>query len=153
MKYIAKDIDEAKLAVICKTAEVVLNAANLNDISLTGDSGKEQSDLKKRIAEINERRQQHYESYILREIDRKEFLKRKDECSAEIDRLDKQVAALKAEAQSRIAMQATRAIAERAVGETISHKELVDTLIDKICVFPDNRIEIVWKITDFAAVG
>jgi DNA invertase Pin-like site-specific DNA recombinase len=153
MKYTAKEIDEAVLAVIRKTAEVVLNASEFNGLSLKGDSGKEQTDLKKRIAEINERRQKHYESYILREIDRAEFLELKDECSAEIERLEKQVTALRTESQAKTAFQSMRAIAKRAVGESISHKELVETLVEKVCVFSDNRIEIVWKISDFTKVG
>jgi hypothetical protein len=151
MRYTASEIDEAVIEVIKKTSEVVLNVTELEALSPKGDSGKEQSDIKNRIAEINELRQRHYESYILRKIDRAEFLKLKNECSAEIDRLERQIAAFKAEAQTKSALQSKRAIAEQALGETITNKELVDALIDKVCVFPGNRIEIVWKIADFAA--
>ena len=151
IKYTASEIDEAVLAVIRKTAEVVLNVTELDGLSLKCDSGREQTDIKSRIAEINTTRQQHYESYILRKIDRVEFLKLKNECSVEIDRLEKQVAAVKAESQSRADMLTTRTIAEQAIAETVAHKEIVDALIDKVFIFPDNRIEIVWKIADFAA--
>ena len=151
MKFKASEIDDAVLSVIRKIAEVVLNKSELGELSPKAGSDKELSDYETRIAEINEQRQRHYESYILREINRDEFVKLKDECSAEIDRLNKQVAAFKAEAQSRVNMQSTRAIAEQALGETANYKEIVDTLIEKVYVFPDNRIEIVWKIADFAA--
>jgi hypothetical protein len=42
---------------------------------------------------------------------------------------------------------------KRSVGDAITHKELVDARIDKVYVFPGKRIEIVWKIADFTAVG
>lgn len=149
MKFKASEIDEAVLAVVRKAAEVVLGKSDLGDLVPKGGKNKELSDYERRITEINAQRQKHYESYMLRIIDRTEFIKLKDECSAEIDRLNKQIAAFKAEAQSRVAMQSTRAIAEQALGETASYKEIVDALIDTVYVFPDSRIEIVWKIADF----
>ena len=32
-------------------------------------------------------------------------------------------------------------------------KGLVDLLINKVYVYPENRVEIDWKIADFAAIG
>ncbi|GHU90543.1 hypothetical protein FACS1894202_10500 [Clostridia bacterium] len=149
MKFLASGVDEVVLTAIRKQAEVILNTSKLNQLSAKGGGEQELSDYENRIAECNERRQKHYESFILREIDRSEYLKLKAECSDEIDRLNMQAAALRAELQSHRVDAQIVSLANQAVAETMPHKELVDALIEKVCVFPDRRIEIVWKIADF----
>jgi hypothetical protein len=153
MKFIVKDIDEAVIAVIRKQTEAVLNASKLNQLSAKGNGEQELSDYENRIAERNEIRQKYYESFILREIGRPEYLKLKTECSDEIERLNKQAAALRAEIQARRVEPKILSLANQAVSKTIPNKELVDALIDKVLIFPDKRIEIVWNIEDFAKTG
>jgi hypothetical protein len=128
---------------------VILNATKLNHLSAKGDGDQELSDYEKRISECNERQQQYYESFVLREIDLAEYLLLKAECSDEIDRLNKQAAALRAELQARTVAAGTMSLAKRAVEGAMPHKELVDALVEQVLVFPDKRIEIVWEIEDF----
>jgi hypothetical protein len=149
MKFVAKDIDEAVLTVIRKQAEVILNTSKLSQLSAKGDGARELSDYENRVAECNERRQRIYERFILREIDRAEYLKLKAECSDEIDKLNRQAAALRAEIQAQKGKPQVITLAGQAVSGTIPHRELVDALIDKVYVFPDKRIEIAWEIEDF----
>ena len=151
MKFTASEIDNVVLSVIRKSAEVILNAAGLDELSPKADMGKELADYEKRIEEYNEQRQRHYENFIQREIDRAEYLKLKNECSEEIARLSERVAAMKAEARAKKAGKTTLALAKRFLDEAIPHKEIVDALIDKVLVFPDKRIEILWKVSDFTA--
>jgi hypothetical protein len=150
MKVAVTDVEGAVLAVVRKQAEVVLGMPGLGGLAPM-DGGLERADIERRIEEAGERRHGHYERYILKEIGRDEFVRLKNSCSDEIDRLEKRLAALKAESRSMAADENTRSIAERVVGETVPHKELVGALIEKVLVFPGNRIEIVWKIADFAA--
>jgi DNA invertase Pin-like site-specific DNA recombinase len=149
MKVNVRELDEAVLTIIRKQAEVVLNAGSLANLRQKSDAENLASDYEKLITEHNERRQRLYERFVLREIDRAEYLRLKDECSAEIDRLNKQIAAAKAEARAKDMEASTLAFAQKTVSGAIPHKKLVETLIDKIYVFPDKRIEIVWKIADF----
>jgi len=46
-----------------------------------------------------------------------------------------------------------RHLAETANDEGKLNKALMDLLINKVYVYPDNRIEIDWKVGDFASVG
>lgn len=151
MKFTASEIDNVVLTVIRKSAEVILNVAGLDELSPKADMGKKIADYEKRIAECNEQRQRYYESFIQREIDHAEYLKLKNECSEEIARLSERVAVMKAEARAREAGKTTLALAKRSLDEFVPHKEIVDALVDKILLFPDKRIEIVWKVSDFAA--
>lgn len=40
-------------------------------------------------------------------------------------------------------------IAKDVKKENTLTQALADTLIDKVLIYPDNRIEVVWKIQDF----
>jgi len=44
----------------------------------------------------------------------------------------------------------TRVLAKEVVDEKLTPRELVETLIDKVLVFPGDRLGIQWKIADFA---
>jgi len=41
------------------------------------------------------------------------------------------------------------AAAKTVLGETANNRELVETLIKTVKVYPDKRIDINWKISDF----
>jgi len=149
LKYLASEIDNAILSVIRKIAEVIIAASSLRELSPKSDAGNEIKDYSKRITEYNEQRQRHYESFVMGEIDREEYLKLKNECSEKIDRLNRQVAAISAEERAREADQYLLELAKRSVDANVPHKEIIDALIEKVHVFPDKRIEIEWKIADF----
>ena len=41
--------------------------------------------------------------------------------------------------------------ARAVLGESTTPRELVDALVEKVHVFPDNNIEIAWKVVGFSA--
>ncbi len=149
LKVNVRELDTAILSIIRKQAEVVLNSDNLDNLRQRNDAENKASDCDKLIAELNEKRQALYERFITRELERPEYLKLKDECSAEIDRLSKQAASAKAEAKARTVDPSVLELVKRTADETIPYKELINALIDKIYVYPNKNIEIVWKIADF----
>jgi hypothetical protein len=152
MKVVASQFDEAVLAIIRKQAEVILGASNLGEVVVKTGSEQTTADYEKRITECNEQRQRLYERFVLREIDKMEFQKLKAECGAEIDRLNKQAAAMKFESAARAADSKIQSIAKQVIDETLANRELVETLVEKINVYPDKRIEIEWRVADFMKV-
>lgn len=40
-------------------------------------------------------------------------------------------------------------IAESALNKSANERELIETLINTVKVFPNKKIEIIWKISDF----
>jgi hypothetical protein len=42
------------------------------------------------------------------------------------------------------------AVAKDVLRETAAHREIVETLIDKVYVSPGDRVEIHWKVENFA---
>jgi DNA invertase Pin-like site-specific DNA recombinase len=151
MKFVAREIDDAVIEVVKKQAEVVLNCNSLEKLRLKTDIEKQASDCEKQIEQCNEQRQKLYERFVLCEITRAEYLELKSGCSADIEKLSKQMAAFRAEARAKDADMSMMVLAKRIASGTMPHKEIVDTLVEKIYVFPDKRIEIVWKIADFTA--
>jgi hypothetical protein len=97
-------------------------------------------------------RQQYYEQFITGEIDRQTHQKFKTDCTAQIERLNNQLATYRQSANNQQVKVRTTDIAKSVINESTSSKEVVDMLIDKIHVFPDNRLEITWKVSGFSEV-
>lgn len=66
-----------------------------------------------------------------------------------LDKLNSQIAILKQAERDRQASEKSATIAKNALTESAAPREIVEKLIDKIFVFPGNRLEIHWKVADF----
>jgi hypothetical protein len=97
-----------------------------------------------------ERRQQAYERFVLREIDREAHQAFRNDCTERIERLYNQIAILKQAERDRQSGMKSADIANRALNEAATPREIVETLIDKVLVSPGKKIEVRWKIADFA---
>jgi hypothetical protein len=153
LKTNANKLDETILTVIRKQAEIILNSGDFAELRKVGDSGKRIADFEKEINKCVEERQRAYEQFVTRAIDRETYIAFKTDCAERIDRLNNQIAVTRQAERDRQAGVKTAALAKDVVSETLSPRELVETLIDKILVFPGDRIEIQWKIADFSIVG
>lgn len=150
LKVEAGKLDAAVLEIIQKQAELIFAVSELGELAPKGGNGYELSEHDKRIAGCIEKQQQFYESFIMREIERDEYIKLKNALSEEIEWLNKQAAAIKTDLRVREANLSTLALAKNTLDKTVTHKEIVDTLIEKVQVFSEQHIEIEWKIADFA---
>jgi hypothetical protein len=97
-----------------------------------------------------------YERMVLGEISVDVYKEEKSKIDAELSRLTQIRDVLKAEtaasaAAAALSRQTLRRVADEALTETKLTRELSELLIDRVNVYPGNRIEVVWKITDFAA--
>jgi hypothetical protein len=88
----------------------------------------------------------------MRKIDRDEYNKLKTACTARIDRLNNQIAAIRQTERDNQSAKKSISLAESATAESATPRELVDALIEKVLVRPGNQLEIAWKVADFAAV-
>jgi DNA invertase Pin-like site-specific DNA recombinase len=152
MKVSARSLDETVLTIIRKQAEVVLNADSLSDLREIGADGKRVSDFEKEIGKCVEERQRAYERFVSRETDRDAYFSLKADCSERIEKLNNRIAVLNRAERDRQSGEKTAALANRVLGDTLTPRELVETLVEKILVFPGNRVEIQWKIADFAII-
>ena len=63
---------------------------------------------------------------------------------AEYERIKSTQAILEKESGHKAAQDSFRAIAEDAFENKVLSKEMVTALIDRICVYPDGRVDITW---------
>ncbi|GHV48830.1 hypothetical protein FACS189499_09070 [Clostridia bacterium] len=67
--------------------------------------------------------------------------------------MNSQIAISKQAERDRLSGVKTNTIAKDVLSETLTNREIIETLIDKIKVFPGDKLEIMWKIADFGVVG
>jgi hypothetical protein len=151
MKVNAGELDEAVLSIIKKQVEVVIGTEDLSKFRKTSADEKQAAEYKKQIRECEEQRQQCYEQFVLHEINHDVFMERKKECAAQIDRLNQRLDLIRQAGRDGQAKQKAVELAKTVVNESLSQREVINTLIDKILVFPGNRLEIQWKVSDFTA--
>ena len=71
------------------------------------------------------------------------------DCNTQIERLNAQISLHKLSEQKKEARQKINALAKTALNESTSQQELVNLLVDKVYVFPNNHVEIRWKVSGF----
>ena len=151
LKVVASELDRAVLDIIKRQAEVILNTTDLSDLHKTSGNAQQIADYEKRIKALVEQRQSFYEQFITGEIDRQTHQSLKADCSEQIERLNKQLSVCKQSMYDNQASQKTASTAKSVLSDTITEQEIVDMLIDKIHVFPNDHIEITWLVSGFAA--
>lgn len=99
-----------------------------------------------------EGKQALFERYLLGQIDLDTYKSEKAAYDAEILKVKNSYAAVTAQAKLKREEQARQSsrqeIAHSITEADVLTSELTDLLIEKVYVFPDNRIEIVYKVHD-----
>jgi DNA invertase Pin-like site-specific DNA recombinase len=151
MKVNARELDEAVLTVIKKQAEIVLELGNsgLEKITKKKESERRIAECEKQVIHWNEQRQQYYEQFVLGDIDGDTFKILKSDCAVQLERLNNQLAIFKQAERDKSANGKVTVIAKTALSETATPQEIVNALVDKVFVFPDNQITIEWKFANF----
>ena len=150
MKIDADILENAVMAIIKKQAEVVLASDDLLGFRKTSEDTRINGDYEKQILQLTKLRQQCYEQFVSGEIDRDMFQTLKADYTAQIDRLNNQLAVLKQAERDNNANKKVESFAKNALSETATPKDIVNALIDKVFIFPNNHIEIRWKFANFA---
>ncbi|GHV41780.1 hypothetical protein FACS189490_09350 [Clostridia bacterium] len=152
LKVPVREVDEIVLTLIRKKAEVILGCADLTKLRRKTGGEQKIGDVEKAVAKNTEERQRQYERFALDEITRDEFMKLKNESSVQFDRLNQQLAVMRAEQETSKATSKSVETAKAVLGDTLNNREIIETLIERVNVYPDKRIDIIWKVADFASV-
>ena len=151
-----QELEKLLFEIIQKQARVILGIEGLDDATGLTVKLEQQAEYEKRLGGLQEEKRVLYERLIIGEIDATEYRAEKAVLDAEISRLAHAVDTLKSEADLLSAAKASGDKLRRVAGAALSTDRLtrpfVDLLIDKVYVFPDSRVEIVWKVGDFGSV-
>jgi len=153
LKINAGLLDEIVLATIREKAQIVLNCADLSKLRRKNGDEQKIANCESAIRQNAAENQTLYELFVLGVLNHDEYLKLKEECNVRSVRLNLQLAAIKSEIEAGRVDPRSVAAAKLVVSETANNRELVETLIKSVRVYPNKRIDIDWKINSFGIIG
>ena len=147
----AAGLEEAVLLTLKKQLEILLPEHEDGTIHLEATAAK-CSEYEKQLEALRDQKQSLFERYLLGQIELDTYKSEKAVYDAEILKVKNAYAAVTAQAKLKREEQA-RQISRQEIVHSIAEadvltSELTDLLIEKVYVFPNNRIEIVYKIHD-----
>lgn len=156
LKITEKELEKAIFEIITKQAEVILGVDNIRNIGILPAMLRKLSEYERQIQQSMEEKQRLYEQHILAKIDDEVYHQRKSVCDAKLveiketySNLTTQTAIMQSDKEKTVELQS---VAKKIVGEKSLNHELADALIDRVEIFPNNCIEIVWKRQDFIKI-
>ena len=140
--------------ILSKQAQIILNLTDLSNAGQLDIQLAEQAEYDKRIEGYLDQKRVLYEQLILKQITMEDYKIQKDAVDSELDRLREIYLHLKAQT-SQIEMDektknARTELAREVVGAGGLTVGLANTLIDRVYVYPNHQVEIVWKMKDFS---
>lgn len=147
------DADMAVLAAVKKEAELYLDQDKLSRQVAKRNASLSVSDRINAIVKSMEAAQKGcfalYDRYADGKLKREFFLNEKKKYDVDMERMEEELAALKQTQEAEKNMQGgSKRKAEQAVaflGEEELTEDMKEKLIEKVVVYPGNRIEIVWR--------
>ena len=139
--------------VLAKQAQVILNVADLSNAGRLDVQLAEQAEYNKQIDNYLDQKRVLYEQFILKQITMEDYKIQKAAVDSELDRLREIHSNLRAQtSQMEIdekSKSARTQLAREIVGAGGLTAGLADTLIDRVYAYPNNQVEINWKMKDF----
>lgn len=150
------ELENLLFEIINKQAQVILNTDSLGASANLPLHIEQQAEYEKRIELLRIEKQQLYEALILGTVNADEYKADKVVIDAELTRINRAYDSLKAQTAVMAAAKTSDdeicRLAQNASGEDKLSTALAELLINKVYVYPDNRIEINWKVAGFAPV-
>jgi len=150
MKVSADELESAVMNIIRKQAEVVLASDDLSDFRKASAGEQQAAVFENQINQLVKQRQQCYEQFVSLEIDRDTFRLSKDDYTAQIDKLKNHLTIIRQTERDNDANKIVAALAKDALSDKATPKDIVNALIERVLIFPGNRLEIQWKFANFA---
>lgn len=148
-----QEISNIIFQILRKQAEVIFALNEVTDTAPLEFTLKQQDLYAKQIADMKALKTRLYEQLMMKEISLDEYKQCKDNIDVKLTLItnsynnttqrNDQLLRTQEEKEKRLS------VANKITVQKSLTKELVDLLIDKVSVFPNNQIEIAWKIKDF----
>lgn len=153
LKIAEKELEAALFDILSKQAMIILNVDSLSSVDLLEVQLAELAECNKRVECCHEKKRELYEQLLLKKIDLPEYKAKKAVIDAELDRLQK-IQSVTTERTEQMKMNEKSRKARRNLAKEITESagltsELVNALIERVYLYPDNQMEIIWKIKDF----
>lgn len=145
-----KELEAVVFDTISAQASCVLGNRDLGSAELYASH---QAEYTKRLCDLQERKRELYEQFVLGEIDGDEYKARKSETDVLIADVKNIIAAAAEQAKS-VRKEYEESLWQKKIADELNAADtltysLVDLLIKRVYVFPDNRIEIEYLSRTF----
>ena len=153
MNMLEDELHRVVFAVIQRQAQLIANIDSISDLSKLQLQTEQTIELEKQIDGYKRKKQKLYEQLLMREIIFEDYTEQKAACNEKLQTVENLYKVsvdttnqikIDSKTKSQI-IQAAKAVKK----ENVLTQALADTLIEKVLIYPDKRIEIVWKIKDF----
>ena len=139
--------------ILSKQSQVILNVADLSNAGQLDIQLAEQAEYDKQIENYLDQKRVLYEQFIMKQITIEDYKIQKAAVDSELDRLREIHSNLKVRTSQMEMDKKTKSarteLAREVVGAGGLTAGLADTLIDRVYVYPNNQVEIGWKMKDF----
>lgn len=151
LKINAEELEQVIFQTLKAQLETVLSVGANGTICLDTVVA-ERTEYEKQIDSLEDSKQSLFEKYVMGEIDVETYKSEKAACDTSILKAKNAYAAIAAQAKKKQEEQVRQSrhmeIANAITDVDCLTPELVNLLIEKVYVFPDKRIEILYKIQD-----
>jgi hypothetical protein len=148
MKILRSELETVVLESIKRQAQIVLDTGlRADDIrALHAPAAVE---YLSRIENLRDEKQRLYESLVMGDIDAERYKERNASIEAELQKAQRIYDAVCSEQEKSLPDENSMQAARVALDTDSLTEQVVDLLVERVLVFPDNRIEIVWKLSGF----
>ncbi|MGI6153768.1 MAG: recombinase family protein [Christensenellaceae bacterium] len=153
LKIREDELEVLVLDIISKQLQAAVGIDDMSEISALDTKPSQQSECEKQLAILQDTKRGLYEKYLIGTLDLKSYMAAKAECDAEIVQTKNTLSAVSAQLAAakagREMLKNQREIHQEVSSATGLTRPVVDALIDKVMIFPDDRIEISYISHDF----
>lgn len=150
LRVLGSELEDVVRDIVLQQAALVLGRHDMwgTDPARCGSKGEAECDL--RLSELQGKKQQLYENLVLGEITPDDYKAKKAAIDIEIGHQQQVNDAIRIQNEKSVPSVASVEAAREALDARMLSPELVDMLIERVLIFPGNRIEILWKVSGFA---
>jgi len=139
--------------IISKQTQVILGVCGISPVSGPNIQNGQESELIKQVDTLQRKKRDLYETLIMEELDVNQYKRENARIDTELADLKRLLALSESNSENTRKEMDKRAelrkISEIVTGEGSLTRALVDLLIDRVYVYPENELRIEWKVDDF----
>lgn len=149
-----QDLENLLFEILSKQAQAILNLPDLSHAERVDVELAKQTEYGKQIEGYLDQKRLLYERFLLKQISLEDYTSQKAAVDRELERLRELHTALKVRTLQMQMDAKTKSARYKLAQEVVETGKLtaglVNSLIDKVNVYPGNQVEILWKMKDFS---
>ena len=142
----SQELQDVVRESVMRQAKIVLSTAQDDTHS---HFSKRQLECERSLQTLQDEKQRLYESLVLGDIRPEEYKKQKTDLDAALARQQDIYEVICKQEEKTAPSAASIKAAREALESDALGQELVDLLISRVLVYPDNRIEVQWRVSGF----